>query len=103
MPPRKATRGVGPAAAPERLLRFPAVTAPENADAPLENAVTALERAVTRPEREAWRRRSLLAVVVAFSMLVGAGAATGMFVVTGLLGPAHRFTVNVYAKRDVTA
>jgi cell division protein FtsX len=79
------------------------VTAPGDADAPFQTAVAAPEGAVTRPASATWRKWSLLAVVVAFSMLVGAGAATGMFVVTGLLGPAHRFAVNLYLKRDATA
>jgi cell division transport system permease protein len=46
----------------------------------------------------------MLAVVAVVAMLVGAAAATGVLLVTGLPGqPVHRFAVSVYLDHDVTA
>lgn len=87
-----------------RLLAFLAVTTPERIDAPEENAVAAPETAAASPEKSAWRSRFLLAAVAVFAALVGAAAATGVFLATGLPGrPAHRYAVNIFLEGDVTA
>ncbi|BCY11794.1 permease-like cell division protein FtsX [Actinoplanes sp. L3-i22] len=78
---------------------------PEHAESLPEHAESLAEPAVPAPEKAPRRRQFLyIFAVVAASMLIGAAAATGVFLVTGLPGrPEHRFTVNVYLKTDATA
>jgi cell division transport system permease protein len=79
------------------------VTTPEHTDAPLENAVAAPEKAATSPSKSAWRSRFPLLAVAVFSTLLGAAAATGVFLVAGLPGqPTHRYTVNIFLESEVT-
>lgn len=80
------------------------MTSPERPDAPVQDAVAAPATATTPLEASAWRSKFLLLAVAAFSTLIGAAAATGVFLVTGLPGqPAHRYTVNIFLASDVTA
>lgn len=85
-------------------VTVPAVTIPEGADTPLEPAESAPETAVPAPQQSPWRRRSLFAAVVVVSMLLGAAAATGVLLVTGLpTQPVHRYVVNIYLEAETTA
>jgi hypothetical protein len=85
-----------------RLLGSPAVTSPENIDAPQETTPEAAEPTPAKPS--AWRRRSLLAVGALCAMVIGAAAATGVLLLTGPPGlPMHHFTVNVYLDKEATA
>ncbi|MEU4220180.1 permease-like cell division protein FtsX [Actinoplanes sp. NPDC026623] len=74
------------------------MTNPENVPAPEESAVPAPAKPSAR------RRRSLLAAGALCLMLVGAAAATGVLLVTGVPGqPMHHFAVTVYLDSDATA
>jgi cell division protein FtsX len=65
---------------------------------------TPAEPIVTEPGRAARSKKLLLVAVVVVSMLLGAGAATGAFLLFVPPGqPEHRFTVIVYLKATVTA
>jgi cell division transport system permease protein len=56
------------------------------------------------PKEPAWQRRALMAAVAVLAMLIGAGAATSVLLVTGLPGqPTLHFSVIVYLAKDVTA
>ncbi|WP_436533936.1 permease-like cell division protein FtsX [Actinoplanes sp. HUAS TT8] len=71
----------------------------ENVDVPAENVET-----VPVVPKSSWQKPFLFVVIFAFSMLLGAGAATGVFLVTGLPGqPVHTFAVYVYLETDATA
>jgi cell division protein FtsX len=80
------------------------VTGTESDPAPGESAAAAPEGPVPAPANPAaWRRRSLLAVAALCLVLVGAAAATGVFLLTGMPGrPMHHFTVVIYLDHDST-
>ena len=87
-----------------QLVGFSAVTTPESIDVPLENAAADPDAAVSVPEKMVGRGRVLVVVVAMASVLMGAAAATGVFLVTGRPEqPMYRYAVSVYFKADATA
>ena len=83
------------------MIACHAVTGSDSTDAPLEDATPGPEAAAPEQARP---RRALLAAVAVLAMLIGAGAATAVFLAIGSPGRSeHRFAVRVFLDTDATA